>query len=71
MTDPTIDDQLDTIEAGELLGFIDTWLAQAPPAVIADLERYAWPSTLHEVRRDLATLATKLTDPPTPTRARP
>jgi hypothetical protein len=60
MSQPITHDSVDVIQAAEALGFIDTWLAQAPPAVITDFERYAWPYTLDELRSDLAALTAKL-----------
>lgn len=73
MTDPdptltaiTLDDHLDIIEAGELLGFIQTWLAHAPPEVYTDLERHAWPSTAADISQELTALSAKLTGQPQP-----
>lgn len=62
-TDPdhdTLDALVDAIETAELLTWIGWWLAQAPPAVAADFERWAWPYTLAELRADLLATADRL-----------
>lgn len=69
MTDPTVtvDDHVDIIEASEMLGFLAAWMAQSPPTVAADFERYAWPCSFDQMRQDLAALASKLAgNKPTP-----
>jgi hypothetical protein len=59
MTHITID-AVDAVEAAELCEFIDTWLAQAPPAVIDQFNTWAHPYTAIELRAELVALATSL-----------
>ncbi len=53
-------DAADAIEAAELVAFIETWLAQAAPAVVADFETFAAPYTVLELRAELVGLAASL-----------
>ncbi len=52
-------DTTDAIEIAEL-AFIETWLAQAAPAVVADFETFAAPYTVLELRAELVGLAASL-----------
>ena len=57
-------DQADAIELIELLEFIESWLAQAAPAVGADFARFVGPESgaylLSELRADLIAWAARL-----------
>lgn len=53
-------DAADAIEAAELMSFIETWLAQAGPAVVADFETFAAPYTVLELRAELVGFAASL-----------
>lgn len=50
----------DAIEAGELVSFVESWLAQADESVIADFEAFASPYRFVELRAELVALAASL-----------
>ena len=53
-------DAADAIEAAELVAFVETWLAQAAPGVVADFEAFAAPYTVLELRAELIGFAASL-----------
>ena len=53
-------DVVDAIEAAEMVGFVETWLAQADEEVVADFDRFAAPYTILELRAELVALAASL-----------
>ncbi|MFQ5517484.1 MAG: hypothetical protein ACE5E8_07900 [Acidimicrobiia bacterium] len=53
-------DAADAIEIAELVAFVETWLAQAGPAVVEDFEGFAAPYTVLELRAELVALAASL-----------
>jgi hypothetical protein len=53
-------DVVDAIEAAEVVGFVEAWLAQADEGVVADFDRFAAPYTILELRAELVALAASL-----------
>lgn len=53
-------DAADAIEAAEMLGFVESWLAQASQSVTSDFAAFAAPYTLVELRAELIALAASL-----------
>jgi hypothetical protein len=55
-------DQCDVVELVEMLEFVESWLAQAEPAVAADFERFVGAEgyPLVELRTDLIAWAVRL-----------
>ena len=50
----------DAIEIAEPMPFVETWLAQAPPAVVGDFEAFASSYTALELRAELVAVAVSL-----------
>lgn len=53
-------DVVDAIEAAEVAGFVEAWLAQADEEVVADFAGFASPYTILELRAELVALAASL-----------